>query len=95
MFCINVVLTAKNEADVGKLATLLTECGRLSRQEPGCVRYEVCHSKGSPRVFMLCERWASEQAWQEHRNARAFLEIYQPQVIPLVERVPHISDILE
>lgn len=95
MFCINVVLTVKDEANVDTVAGLLTECGRLSRQEAGCVRYEVCHSKGAPRVFMLCERWDSEQAWQEHRNGRAFQQIYQPKVIPLVDRVPHVSDVLE
>jgi quinol monooxygenase YgiN len=94
VFCLNVVLTVKNEADVPTVARLLAECGRLSRTEKGCLRYEACHSQSDPRLFMLCERWASEQAWKDHRNERAYLEIYNPQVIPLVERVPHISTLL-
>ncbi len=95
MFCINVILTVKDEANIDKVRELLTECGRLSRAEPGCVAYEGCHSQSDRKVFMLCERWASEEAWKAHRNERAYQEIYFPQVIPLVERVPHISDLLE
>jgi len=95
MHCLNVILTVRNEADVPKVRALLTECGRLSREESGCLRYEACHSRNDPKVFMLCERWATEQDWLEHRNQRAYLEIYQPQVIPLVDRVPHPSDLLE
>lgn len=95
MHCLNVILTAKDAADVPKIRALLTECGRLSRQEAGCISYEACHSRNDPRVFILCERWATEADWQEHRNQRAYLEIYQPQVIPLVDRVPHPSDLLE
>jgi quinol monooxygenase YgiN len=95
MHCLNVILTVKNTTDVAKVRALLTECGKLSRQEAGCIRYEACHSRSDPKVFMLCERWATEADWQEHRNQRAYLEFYQPQVIPLVDRVPHPSDLLE
>jgi quinol monooxygenase YgiN len=95
MFCINVILTVRDEANVDKVRGLLTECGRLSRQEPGCISYEACHSQADRKVFMLVERWESEEAWKAHRNERAYKEIYHPQVIPLVERVPHISDLLE
>jgi quinol monooxygenase YgiN/uncharacterized damage-inducible protein DinB len=94
VFCLNVVLTVKNDPDIPEVARLLGECGRLSRAEPGCISYEACHSQSDSRVFMLCERWASEQAWQDHRKQQAYLEIYQPQVIPRVERVPHISTLL-
>lgn len=94
VFCLNVVLTVKNESDVPEVARLLGECGRLSRTEAGCLSYEACHSHSDPRLFMLCERWASEQAWQDHRKQRAYLEFYQPHVIPRVERVPHISTLL-
>jgi quinol monooxygenase YgiN len=95
MFALNVHLTAKSADDVSKVRDLLAECGRRSRQEPGCVSYEVCHSQSDPRFFMLIERWASEQAWQDHRNGDAVQTIYLPQVIPLVDRVPHISTIVE
>ncbi len=95
MFCINVLLQVKEAADAPRIAELLTEAGRLSRQEPGCLRFEVYHSQSDEQVFILCERWESEQAWQAHRQERAFTEIYVPQVLPKVERVPHISSLLE
>ncbi len=95
MFCLNVILTVQDEANIDKVRGLLTECGRLSRTEPGCLVYEACHSQADRKVFMLCERWESEEAWKAHRTERAYLEFYQPQVIPLVQRVAHISDLLE
>lgn len=95
MFAINVLLTVNHETDVERVGDLLTQCGRLSRAEPGCVRFEVCHSRDNPRVFLLVERWESEQAWQDHKQRQAVQELYLPQVLPLVERVPHISTILE
>jgi len=95
MFCINVLLTVKDAADVARVAELLRECGRRSRQEPGCVSYDAFHSQAEPKLFLLIERWADEAAWQAHRQGAAVQEIYLPQVIPLVDRVPHISTLLE
>ncbi|QDU38841.1 Antibiotic biosynthesis monooxygenase [Maioricimonas rarisocia] len=95
MFCINVILNVKSEGDVATVRDLLTEAGRLSRSEPGCIRFEVCHSQSDPQTFILCERWESEEAWKQHREEKAFTEIYKPQVLPLVDRVPHISTLLE
>lgn len=95
MFAINVILTVKNESDVPQVRNLLAEAGRLSRTEPGCHQFEVCHSENDARVFMLIERWESKAAWETHKTAKAFTEIYQPQVLPLVERTPHFSTIVE
>ena len=97
MFCINVLLTVKEEyaGDVEEIRSLLAEAARLSRAEPGCLRFEVYHSESNPRVFLLCERWESEQAWMEHRKEKAFTEIYEPKILPRVERVPHISTLVE
>jgi quinol monooxygenase YgiN len=94
MFHINVWLTVRDAANTPKIRELLVEMCRLSRAEPGCVRYEIFHSQADPQKFLLCERWESEQAWKDHRNERAFVEIYQPQVLPLVDREPHISDLI-
>lgn len=95
MFAINVILTVTTEENVTKVGELLRQAGRLSREEPGCLIYEVCHSRDNPKVFMLIERWETKEAWEAHRTAQAYTEIYQPQVIPLVTREPHYSDILE
>ena len=95
MFHINVLLTAHEEADVPRIQGWLAEALRLTRAEPGCVRFEVYHSTSDPKVFLLCEWWESEDAWNTHKEAQAVQEIYKPKVLPLVDRVPHISQLVE
>ena len=95
MFAINVILTVKNKVDIPRVRDLLAEAGRLSRAEPGCRQFEVCHSENDDQVFMLIERWESKAAWETHKTAKAFTEIYQPQVLPLVERTPHFSTLIQ
>ena len=95
MICLNIVLTVKNESDVPQIRDLLREQGRLSRQEPGCLRFEVYQSQNDPRTFLLNERWDSRQALDVHRTAKAYTTIYQPQVLPRVDRVPHPSTLIE
>ena len=62
MIFINVVLTVKDPKDVAEIQSLLSEQGRLSRQEPGCVRFEVYHSQTDDRVFLLNEHWSDQAA---------------------------------
>jgi quinol monooxygenase YgiN len=95
MICLNVILTVKEPNDVDEIRGLLAEQGKLSRQEPGCLRFEVYHSTAAPRVFILNERWESPAALDAHRKATAYTEIYQPKVIPKVDRVPHPADLVE
>lgn len=95
MICINVHLTVRDESDVETIRNLLAEQARLSRQEPGCLRFEVYHSQADPRVFLLNEHWESSEALDVHRRATAFKTIYEPQVLPRVERVPHPSVLVE
>ena len=94
MFCINVWLTVKEAADIEPIGKLLAEAARLSREEPGCLRFEVYHSQNDASRYLLCERWESKQAWEAHREEKAFTQIYQPQVLPKVDREPHISDLV-
>lgn len=91
----NIVLSVNNEADIPEIRELLAEQGRLSREEPGCERFEVYHSQSDPKTFLLIERWASQEALDEHRKAKAYTTIYQPQVLPKVSRVPHMSELVE
>ena len=94
MFCINVWLTVQDAADVEEIRSLLSQAADLSRAEEGCLRFEVYQSQDDPACFLLAERWASREAWEAHREERAFTEIYQPKVLPRVERVPHISTLV-
>lgn len=95
MLCFHVLLTAKDQADVPRIRDLLTAAMRKSRAEPGCVRFDVYHSTAEPRRFTLVEHWSSPEALDAHRLAEAYTTIYKPQVLPLVDREPHPSDLLE
>jgi quinol monooxygenase YgiN len=89
MLCLNIWLTVKNPADVEKVRSLLTQQATFSRQEPGCLRFEVYQSSNDPVRFLLCERWQSQAALDTHRTAQAYTTVYHPQVLPLVNREPH------
>ncbi len=95
MLYINVQLRVKDSGDIDRVGELLRAHGRLSRAEPGCVRFDVFHSNSDPEVYLLCEYWDSEAALDQHRLAVGYMTIYKPQVIPLVDRLPHICDLLE
>lgn len=90
----NVVLTVKNESDVPRVRDLLTQQCTLSRAEPGCVRFDVFHSQADRKFFILVEAWESQAALDEHRLAKAYMEVYKPHVLPLVDRTPHPSDLV-
>lgn len=95
MVYVNVVLTVREEADIPLVIRLLADQGRLSRQEPGCARFEVYHSQSDRRVFLLNEHWESQAALDQHRKGLAYTTIYQPEVLPRVDRVPHPCDLVE
>ena len=94
MYCINVLLTVKSEGDTPAIRDRLTELGKLSRAEAGCLTYDVFQSQSNENCFLLVERWASKEAWETHRAAPPVNEIYIPLVLPLVERTAHPSTLL-
>lgn len=87
----NVVLTANPEEDVNEIAQHLEMLATLSLAEPGCHGFKVFHSTAEPRVFLLIEAWESDAHLAAHRQAAAFTEVYEPHVLPRVERVVHPS----
>jgi len=95
MIYANIWLTVKEAQDIPEIRELLREQGRLSRAEPGCARFEVYQSTVDESKFMLVERWESTEALDLHRKAKAYTEIYQPKVLPKVDRQGHVSNIIE
>jgi quinol monooxygenase YgiN len=94
MIYANIWLTVKEPANVDKVRELLTQQAQLSREEPGCVRFEVYQSQNDATRFLLCERWETQESLDVHRTAHAYTTIYQPQVLPLVIREPHPSHLI-
>ena len=95
MVDLTVVLTAKDSSSLPTLRDLLRQQATLSREEPGCLRFEVYESTSVPNSFILIERWESQQALDVHRTAHGFTTIYAPRVLPLVDRVAHVCQSLE
>jgi quinol monooxygenase YgiN len=95
MVYLNVLLTVKKDSEVAEIRELLAEQRRRSLAEPGCVRFEVYQSQGDPRAFILNEHWESQAALDTHRQAAAFKEIYEPRVMPRVDRLPHVCSLVE
>lgn len=95
MIDLTVVLAARDISSVPQLRELLAMQVNLSRQEPGCVRFEAFESQSVPGTFILIERWESQAALDTHRTAKGFTTVYAPQVLPLVDRVAHVCTVLQ
>lgn len=95
MIQLNILLKVKDSADVAEIRALLGEQARLSRAEPGCLRFEAYQSQNDPLFFILNEQWESQAAIEAHRKATAYTTIYQPRVLPRVDRTPHPCDVIE
>ncbi len=90
----NVLLRVKDIKNISLVGELLKEQAKRSSEEPGCIRFEVYHSSSDVQQFILVEQWANDGDLERHKNARAFTELYLPKVIPLVDRSPHLSELL-
>lgn len=58
-------------------ALALTAC---SREDEGCVAYDVFESATAADVFMICETWADAEALAKHSAADHFKKY-----VPLIE----------
>jgi quinol monooxygenase YgiN len=94
MVYLNVVLTVKSPADVPFVRSTMTELSRLARKDAGCVRFEVYHSQSHANTFFLVEQWEDEASLDAHRKAKPFTETYMKTVVPKLDRVPHMCDLL-
>lgn len=95
MICLNVLLTAKDAGHVPAIRDHLAGAMRLSRGEPGCLRFDVYHSTAEPRRFLLVEHWASQPDLDAHRLGQAYTTIYKAHVMPLVDREAHPATLLD
>jgi quinol monooxygenase YgiN len=94
MVYVIVWLKVKDPTNIDRVRELLAEQARLSRAEPGCQRFEVYQSKNDTSRFLLSEHWESAESLDVHRTAHAYQTVYFPQVLPLVDREPHPSDLV-
>jgi len=86
----NVLLVVNDQQNIEKVGEWLNELALRSLEEPGCLRFELFHSETQPELYMLIEQWETQASLDAHREAAAFTEVYVPNVIPLVTRMPHL-----
>ncbi len=41
----------------------------ITRNEPGCIQYDLHQDNENPAHFMFFENWQSRELWQTHMNA--------------------------
>ena len=54
---------------------LLLELRDASRQEPGCVSYDVARSLDDPAIFVLHEAWLDEASLEAHYQEEHFVRL--------------------
>ncbi|MFV0344796.1 MAG: putative quinol monooxygenase [Bacteroidales bacterium] len=67
-----LVLTAEMKAKEGCLETMLIEAKKLialTRNEQGCIVYELLSNNENKHVYMFHEVWASEEDWKRHMES--------------------------
>jgi quinol monooxygenase YgiN len=66
---LTIVARIEAKADsVDKVQTALLKLIEPTRQEQGCLQYELHQDNENPQVFIFYENWDSRQLWQSHMN---------------------------
>lgn len=55
-----------DQVDIG--LNILKALVIASRQDKGCMQYELYQSNDQPNTYIMMERWRSRQDWQYHIN---------------------------
>ncbi|MDC3332612.1 antibiotic biosynthesis monooxygenase [bacterium] len=66
-----LTIIARIEANPGKVDLVKTALIKLiepTRQEQGCLQYDLHQDNENPNVFMFYENWQSRTLWQTHMN---------------------------
>ena len=74
MIRINVFVEVE-EGRREELLGLLEEVAACSREEEGCLGYEIMVSQRKAGVVLIVETWAGEEVLMAHRETRHFREL--------------------
>jgi quinol monooxygenase YgiN len=87
-----IKVVAKNALKEGvrdEVLTLLEEMIAKTRQEDGCIKYELYELDGDPNVLTFIEEWESMDKLSAHMNSEHFKRIipllgdYKASVVPV------------
>ncbi len=72
MFSLVVQLEVRPEGREEFLTAMAANAEASVRDEPGCLRFDVCAVEGDPHRFVLYEIYADDGAFEAHRAAPHF-----------------------
>jgi quinol monooxygenase YgiN len=86
MVVLAVTWTARpgHEAEVTGLFSKLAEA---SRQEPGCLGYQVHRHRTEPRRFFIYEQYKDDAALEAHRASPHFLQYARKDLPKIADRL--------
>ena len=67
----HLTIVARIEANTGKVDLVKAELLKLipiTREESGCIQYDLHQDNDNPAVFLFYENWESRELWQTHMN---------------------------
>lgn len=79
---------ARHTIKEGEEDAVLAALDRLTaaaRTEPGNLAFDAYRSAEHPRRYVLLERYASRQAFEDHRATRHFQEVMLGEIAPRLE----------
>ncbi len=74
------------EGEEQAVLALLPRLIEASRAEPGNVAFDAYRKLDEPRTYVLLERYASREAFAEHRQSAHFKDLVLGQIAPRLER---------
>jgi (4S)-4-hydroxy-5-phosphonooxypentane-2,3-dione isomerase len=72
------------EAEVAAVFSKLTS---ESRNEPGCITYQVHRHRTEPRRFFIYEQYQDDAALEAHRAAAHFLQYAKKELPKIADRI--------
>ena len=72
MIRINCFFEVREDADTVEAVNLGVALVEKSRNDKGCVAYDLFQSTGRPRVMMFCETWVSQADLDAHAASEHF-----------------------
>ncbi len=88
---LRVIARVKARPDyVAQVRDVLRALVDATRQEPGCLSYELLQNNSDPTEFVFVERWANAPAEQAHFVTPHLLSAIQ-QLVGLLASEPQIS----
>ena len=72
MIRLNAFFTLKEGASTEDVLAITNELVAKSRQDEGCLGYDLFQSTTNPKVFMFCESWENAEVLDKHSAAPHF-----------------------